>query len=58
MLTRRNYDSDLTDAQWELVEPLLPPEYGGRGWGPFTHPRREIGGRDPRHGPVSGLHRG
>jgi len=40
---RRGYDSDLTDAQWELVEPLLPPERGGRGWGrPLTHPRREI----------------
>ncbi|MCA1676862.1 MAG: IS5 family transposase [Actinobacteria bacterium] len=40
---RRGYDSDLTDAQWKLVEPLLPPERGGRGWGrPLTHPRREI----------------
>ena len=53
---RRGYDSDLTDAQWELVEPLLPPERGGWGWGrgrgrPLTHPRREIVGRDPLHGP-------
>ncbi len=40
---RRGYDSDLTDAQWALVEPLLPPERGGRGFGrPLTHPRREI----------------
>ncbi len=40
---RRGYDSDLTDAQWELVEPLLPPERGGREFGrPLTHPRREI----------------
>ena len=40
---RRGYDSDLTDAQWELVEPLLPPERGGRGWGrPLTNSRREI----------------
>jgi len=40
---RRGYDSDLTDAQWDLVAPLLPPERGGRGWGrPLTHPRREI----------------
>jgi putative transposase len=40
---RHSYPSDLTDAQWALVEPLLPPERGGRGWGrPLTHPRREI----------------
>ena len=45
---RRGYDSDITDAQWELVEPLLPPERGGRRWGhPLTHPRREIAGHDP-----------
>ena len=40
---RRGYDSDLTDAQWALVEPLLPPERGGRAFGrPRNHPRREI----------------
>jgi transposase len=40
---RHGYPSDLADAQWALVEPLLPPERGGRGWGrPLTHPRREI----------------
>ncbi|MFC5163104.1 IS5 family transposase [Nonomuraea angiospora] len=34
------YPSDLTDAQWELIEPLLPePDTGGR---PEKHPRREI----------------
>jgi hypothetical protein len=34
------YPSDLTDAQGELIEPLLPgPNTGGR---PQTHPRREI----------------
>jgi putative transposase len=27
--TRRLYDTDLTDAQWELLEPLLPPPPGG-----------------------------
>jgi len=37
---RRGYDSDLTDAQWELVEPLLPPERGGRGWGRGGRRRR------------------
>ncbi len=34
------YPSDLTDAQWELIEPLLPePNTGGR---PEKHSRREI----------------
>jgi transposase len=34
------YPSDLTDAQWELIEPLLPEvKTGGR---PEKHPRREI----------------
>jgi transposase len=34
------YPSDLTDLQWELVEPLLPaPKTGGR---PEKHPRRTI----------------
>ncbi|GAA5056414.1 transposase [Thermocatellispora tengchongensis] len=36
----QRYPSDLTDAQWELIEPLLPePNTGGR---PEKHPRREI----------------
>ncbi|MGN9847380.1 transposase, partial [Nonomuraea sp. H19] len=34
------YPSNLTDAQWELIEPLLPePNTGGR---PEKHPRRKI----------------
>lgn len=34
------YPSDLTDAQWALIEPLLPPaKTGGR---PEKHPRRVI----------------
>jgi transposase len=37
---RRGYPSDLTDAQWALIEPLLPePSTGGR---PEKHQRREI----------------
>jgi hypothetical protein len=37
---RQGYPSDLTDAQWELVEPLLPaPKTGGR---PEKHSRRLI----------------
>ena len=40
MSSRRGYPSDLTDAQWELVEDLLPePSGDGR---PEKHPRREI----------------
>src|SRR5947208_16034729 len=26
---RRLYDTDLTDAQWEILRPLLPPPPGG-----------------------------
>ncbi|MGF1425966.1 transposase [Kitasatospora sp. LaBMicrA B282] len=34
---------DLTDAQWELVEPLLPkPNSGPRGGRKEKHPRRRI----------------
>ena len=34
------YPSDITDAEWRWLEPLLPPaKPGGR---PLTHPRREI----------------
>jgi transposase len=37
---RQGYPSDLTDQQWDLVEPLLPaPKTGGR---PEKHPRRLI----------------
>lgn len=36
----RRYPSDLTDAQWEQIQPLLPaPSTDGR---PEKHPRREI----------------
>ena len=38
--SRRGYPSDLTDAQWALIEPLLPePNTDGRR---EKHPRREI----------------
>ena len=39
-LPRRGYPSDLTDAQWALIEPLIPEPSTG-GW-PEKHPRREI----------------
>jgi transposase len=36
----RRYPSDLTDAQWEIIEPMLPlPKWLGR---PFKHDRRDI----------------
>lgn len=39
-MTRRAYPTDLTDAQWAILEPLVPaPKPGGR---PAKHPRREI----------------
>jgi transposase len=40
MPRERRYPSDLTDAQWALIEPLLPaPRTGGR---PEKHRRRDI----------------
>ena len=28
-MTRKSYPTDLTDGQWAIVEPLIPPERGG-----------------------------
>ena len=40
MAGRRRYPTDLSDAEWELVGPLIPPvKPGGR---PAVHQRREI----------------
>lgn len=40
MSRQRRYPSDLTDAQWALIELLLPaPNTGGR---PENHPRPDI----------------
>jgi transposase len=40
VVRERRYPSDLTDAQWEIVEPMLPlPKWLGR---PFKHDRRDI----------------
>jgi len=40
MPSRRRYPSDLTDAQWTMLEPLVPAvRPGGR---PAKHTRREI----------------
>jgi hypothetical protein len=43
-MRRRRYPLDTTNAEWTLIEPLLPPpacetSTGGR---PEKHPRREI----------------
>jgi putative transposase len=39
-MARRAYPTDLTDAQWVVLEPLIPaPRPGGR---PPAHPRREL----------------
>lgn len=39
-MSRRAYPTDLTDAQWALLEPYVPaPKPGGR---PAKHPRREV----------------
>ncbi len=39
-MSRRAYPTDLTDAQWAILEPLVPPpKPGGR---PPTHSRREL----------------
>lgn len=45
MAARRNkpYSTDLSDAEWQLLEPLLPQRRPGDGRGaPRTHSRREI----------------
>lgn len=39
-MTRRLYPSDLSDAEWALLEPMIPAARpGGR---PRTHPTREL----------------
>ena len=39
-MARSTYPSDLSDREWQLLEPLLPPpKPGGR---PLKYPRREI----------------
>jgi transposase len=41
MAERRPYPTDLSDAEWELVAPLIPePKPGGR---PPVHERRDVG---------------
>ena len=47
--SRKRYPSDLTDEQWTLVEPLLPPLPRQRGGAPA--PGRYAG--SPQHDSVS-----
>ncbi|MCA1677748.1 MAG: IS5 family transposase [Actinobacteria bacterium] len=42
MSTRRRYPTDLTDRQWELVEPLLPSPPRGPAGRRAKHDKREI----------------
>jgi putative transposase len=40
---RKKYPSDLTDEQWAIVEPLIPPaKQGPRGGHPRTVDMREV----------------
>ena len=40
MSTRNSYATDVTDKEWQRLDPLVPaPKPGGR---PITYPRREI----------------
>lgn len=43
-MRKRRYPSDMTDHEWELIEPLLPlpASETTRGGRPEKHPRREI----------------
>jgi len=38
-MTRKRYPTDLTDAEWEILKPLLPPYWMGH---PMEHDLREI----------------
>ena len=44
MSARKRYPSDLTDLQWDNIEPLFPPQGrpAGRPGRPRTYPLREI----------------
>ncbi|MGH3262249.1 MAG: IS5 family transposase [Trebonia sp.] len=42
MPPERRYPTDLTDRQWELIEPLLPDPPAGPAGRPLRHSKREI----------------
>ena len=41
MSARKKYPDDLTDQEWQLIEPLFKKEHTNRGR-PLKYPRREI----------------
>jgi len=41
-MTRKSYPSDLTDAEWRMIEEVLPGPKGGRRGRPRKYPLREI----------------
>src|SRR6266511_518746 len=41
-MKRKPYPSDLTDAEWRMIEEVLPPAKGGRTGRPRTYALREI----------------
>ena len=41
-MERQPYDSDLTDAQWEVIRSVLPKPKGSRSGRPRDYPLREI----------------
>ena len=41
-MERQPYPSDLTDAQWEVLQSVLPKPKGGKPGRPRTYPLREI----------------
>lgn len=41
-MTRKSYPSDLTDAEWQTIEEVLPAPKGGRSGRPRKYPLREI----------------
>lgn len=42
MSPKRRYPTDLTDRQWQLVEPVIPDPPPGPAGRPPEHPKREI----------------
>ena len=41
-MERKAYPSDLTDAEWEVIQSVFPKPKGGRSGRPWIYPRREI----------------
>jgi len=41
-MERKPYPSDLTDAEWEVIQSVFPKPKGGRSGRPRTYPLREI----------------